>query len=212
MLMGKLKDLTGQRFGRLVVIERAENYVQPSGQKKTQWRCKCDCGNEIITVGYNLTRGLCTSCGCVRIERLVQMNKTHGKSNHILFSKWEHMKDRCYNPKDKRYKNYGGRGIKICNEWLNSFESFYEWSLENGYKDGLTIDRIDVNGNYEPNNCRWTTWDVQCNNRTNNVYIEYNGEINTLKQWCDILNIDYKKAHNRIHKLKWDVKRAFEEV
>lgn len=85
--MGKLKDLTGQRFGRLVVIERAENYVQPSGQKKTQWRCKCDCGNEIITVGYNLTRGLCTSCGCVRTERLVNMNKTHGKSNHILFSK-----------------------------------------------------------------------------------------------------------------------------
>lgn len=210
--MGKLKDLTGQRFGKLIVIERAENYVQPNGQKKTQWHCKCDCGNEIITVGYNLTRGVCTSCGCVRIERLVQMNKTHGKSNHILFSKWEHMKDRCYNPKDKRYKNYGGRGIKICDEWLNSFESFYEWSLENGYQDGLSIDRIDVNGNYEPNNCRWTTWDVQCNNRTNNVYIEYNGEIKTLKQWCDILNIDYKKAHNRIHKLKWDAKRAFEEV
>lgn len=122
------------------------------------------------------------------------------------------MKDRCYNPKDKRYKNYGGRGIKICDEWLHSFESFYEWSLKNGYQDGLTIDRIDVNGNYEPNNCRWATWDVQCNNRTNNVYIEYNGEIKTLKQWCDILNIDYKKAHNRIHKLKWDAKRAFEEV
>lgn len=210
--MGKLKDLTGQRFGRLVVMERAESYIQPSGQKKTQWRCKCDCGNEIITVGYNLTRGLTTSCGCVRTERLIKMNKTHGKSNHILFSKWEHMKDRCCNPNDKRYKNYGGRGIKICDEWLNSFESFYKWSIENGYEDGLTIDRINVNGNYEPNNCRWTTWNIQCNNRTNNVYIEYNGETKTLKQWCDILNIDYKKAHNRIHKLKWDAKRAFEEA
>lgn len=209
--MSKLRDLTGQRFGKLIVIERAENYIQPNGQKKTKWKCICDCGNEIVTVGHNLTRGVCTSCGCVRKEKVIKMNKTHGKSNHILYSKWEHIKDRCLNPNDKGYKNYGGRGIKICDEWIDSFETFYNWSMQNGYKEGLTIDRIDVNGNYEPSNCRWVTMKEQSNNKRNNIYIEYNGEIKTLKQWCDELNMNYKKIHNRLYKLKWEVTRAFEE-
>ena len=139
------------------------------------------------------------------------MNKTHGLSDSVLYNRWEHMKDRCYNPNDKRYKDYGGRGITICDEWLNNFESFYEWSINNGFEEHLSIDRIDVNSNYEPSNCRWADIETQCNNRRSNVYIEYNGETKTLKQWCNFLQLNYKKTHDRLYKLKWTVKRSFEE-
>ena len=196
--MSKFQDLTGQRFGRLVVIERAEDYIRPNGQSQVQWRCKCDCGNEKITVAYSLTHGLCTSCGCTRTERIVNMNYEHGQSNSSLYRRWQHMKDRCYNPNDKRYKNYGRRGIKVCDEWLNYFENFYNWAINNGYQEGLTIDRIDVNGNYEPSNCRWADMETQSNNRTTNINITYQGQTKTLKQWCDIYNLNYKSAHAKI--------------
>ena len=207
--MGKAKDLTGKRFGRLVVIERAEDYIRPNGQHAIQWRCKCDCGNEKITNSYSLTKGKCTSCGCARTERLVKMNETHGQSNSSIYRRCCHIKERCRNSNSKNYANYGGRGIEMCDEWYDSFEAFYKWSMAHGYKEELTIDRIDVNGNYCPENCRWATWEVQDNNRRNNHYIKYKGETKTLKQWCDILGLDYKKTHNRLNKLHWSVERAF---
>ena len=193
--MGRFVDLTGQRFGRLTVIERAEDYVRPNGHSLVQWHCICDCGNEQISAGYSLTHGRCTSCGCARTERLVKMNTTHGDSNSVLFRRYEHMKERCNNPTCKSYKHYGGRGIKVCDEWMKSFEAFRDWSLANGFQENLTIDRIDVNGNYEPNNCRWADTEIQCNNRRNNLYIRLIGETKTLKQWCDIYDLNYKTAH-----------------
>ena len=147
--MPKLNDLTGQRFGRLTVLERTE----------LKWLCKCDCGNKKIVAGGHLVSGDTKSCGCLRIK--------HGMRNTRLYSIWHGMKERCYNTKHKFYKHYGGRGIKVCEEWKNDFQTFADWALSHGYADNLTIDRIDVNGNYEPSNCQWATNAEQQRNKRN---------------------------------------------
>lgn len=153
--MGKLIDLTGQRFGRLVVIELAE-----MRQRKSLWRCRCDCGEMTIKASHHLKEGVSRSCGCLRTER----STTHGKSGTRLYRIWQDMKTRCRYPSYSGYKNYGGRGICICAEW-EDFAAFQAWALANGYKEHLTIDRINVNGNYEPSNCRWATMQEQAHNK-----------------------------------------------
>lgn len=136
------------------------------------------------------------------------MGKTiHGMKKTRIYKSWERIKRRCNNP--KTYKNYGGRGIKVCDEWSKDFMAFYEWAMANGYRDDLTIDRIDVNGNYEPNNCRWVTMKEQENNRRNNHHITYNGETHTIAEWGDILNIPYKVLLQRITTYKWSIEKAF---
>lgn len=119
------------------------------------------------------------------------------------------MKDRCYNKKCKDYCRYGGRGITVCDEWKDDFRAFYDWCISNGYRDDLSIDRIDVNGNYEPTNCRWTTNKIQCRNRRNNLLLEYKGKVKSLAEWCEELSLDYHLMHNRLNK-NWSVERAFE--
>jgi hypothetical protein len=166
--MGKFVDLTGQRFGQVTVVERTLNHICPSGQRKTMWRCLCDCGNEIIATSANLKNGHHVSCGCLvagRMSSIGKKRKTHGKSNTRLYHIWVGMKSRCLNPHNIKYNIYGGRGIKVCSDWLNSFEEFCDWAMANGYADNLTIDRIDGNGNYEPSNCRWSTLSEQNKNR-----------------------------------------------
>ena len=169
----RLVDLTGQRFGRLIVLSRE------SGSK---WKCLCDCGNEIIASGSNLKSGNTTSCGCYAKECIGKVNLIHGGSNSSLFSVWADMRSRCTNNNRKCYKYYGGRGIKVCTEW-EDFENFRKWSLENGYEPGLSIDRIDVNGDYCPDNCRWATKEIQANNTRVNVYLTISGETLTAAQW-----------------------------
>lgn len=198
-------DLTGKRYGRLTVIKR----VYKEGDKKTYWMCKCDCGNETVVLASNLKRGHTTSCGCLKIERTKETNSTHGLSRTRIYHIYKNMKDRTTNDHNIGYKNYGGRSIKICDEWLNDFEKFYNWSMENGYKDGLTIDRINVNGNYEPSNCRWVTMKVQSNNRRNNHNITYNGETHTLSQWSERLGINCSTLSDRINRDHWPIERAF---
>lgn len=180
--MGKGRDLIGERFGRLIVIE--ENGRNKSRQK--MWLCRCDCGNEKEVPTSYLTSGDTTSCGCYRKEcELKNLSKfwgkprTHGLSKTRIYQIWADMKDRCNNNKNQFYKNYGGRGIKVCDEWTTDFMNFYNWAMENGYKEELTIDRINVDGNYEPNNCRWATWKLQANNKRTSRKITIYGKTKT---------------------------------
>lgn len=179
----------GKRFGRLVVL--GESYKN----KNIYCLCRCDCGVEKMIRKQHLVNKKIVSCGCYNREiskqrmRCNVIGKKHGLSRIRVYRIWEAMKQRCYNPKTSKYYLYGGRGIIVCNEWLNSFLAFYDWSVANGYSDNLTIDRINTNGNYEPQNCRWITNEEQQNNRRNNHIIMVNGKKMTLAQASRKLNI-----------------------
>ena len=165
----KYLNLIGERFGKLTVIERVEDKIFPSGQKKVQVLCKCDCGNRVIVLSSNLLKlGNTTSCGCRKIELQTKHN-LHGSK---IYKIWDNMKSRCYNSKSTGYKYWGGRGITVCDEWKNSFQSFYEYvsKLEHFGEDGYSFDRINVNGNYEPGNVRWATYYEQTHNRQRNKF------------------------------------------
>lgn len=191
--MPKINDLTGQRFGKLTVISRAEN----DKNGKARWNCRCDCGNFCIVSRSNLKSGNVKSCGCSTKEFQSNSHKTHGMRYTRLYKTWNNMKDRCNNPKCHAYANYGGRGIKVCKEWQENFMNFYDWAMQNGYSDSLTIDRINVNKGYCPENCQWANTRQQSNNRRNNHFIEYHGKVHTLKEWSEIFRIPYVDMKSR---------------
>lgn len=208
--MSSIKDLTGQVFGKLTVIERAEDYVSPRGQRKTQWLCECSCAehNKVVVSGNHLRSGRSTSCGCFSKEYTTTRNTTHGDTKTRLYNIWSGMKKRCYNVNDPKYNNYGGRGIIICDEWKDDFVKFKSWAFDNGYQDGLTIDRINNDGNYEPSNCKWSNFVEQNNNRRSNKNITFNGETHNLKQWCNKLSLPYSPIQLRLAR-GWTIEDAF---
>lgn len=184
-----LEDMVGKRFGRLVVVKRV-----PS-KNLTKWLCRCDCGNEIEAFGNNLKRGHTISCGCYREDIRPTLAYRHGLKHTRAYRVWEKIKGRCCCPTNPNYQRYGGRGITLCKEWRDDPKKFIEWAYANGYREDAeygecTVDRIDNNKGYSPENCRIVNEKVQANNRRSNRYIEHNGERKTMAQWSDIYNLN----------------------
>lgn len=198
--MNQKFDLTGQQFGRLKVIK----FIGKAKDRQYLWECECSCEQHthIIVKAGNLKSGNTQSCGCLHKEKIKKGK--HGQTNTKLYGVWNGIKGRCLNSNHKSYGDYGGRGITICEEWLE-FKNFYEWAINNGYKEGLSIERENVNGNYEPSNCRWATAKEQANNTRTNHFIEYNGENKTIKQWEDETGLPIGQ---RITSDNWTIERA----
>ena len=182
------KDLSGQKFGRLTVIERAEN----NKRGQARWRCRCDCGNEVVVVGSFLTSGETKSCGCLSGQR-------HGLSNNTIYQTWADIKKRCFNPNCKSYKHYGARGISIFPAWIKDFQAFYNYvsKLPHFGEKGYTLDRINNDGNYEPDNIRWADWKTQNRNRRTNVLVEYKGETMCLRDAAELSGINYYTLYRK---------------
>lgn len=184
----RIKNLTGKTFNKLTVLgmEHSDPVV---------WKCKCECGNITYVRTNNLTSGNVKSCGCLHKIG----NPKHNKCYTRLYRIRAKIIRRCFVEDDPAYPNYGGRGITMCEEWKNSVDAFINWAYANGYSDDLSIDRIDNNGNYCPENCRWSDRKEQSNNRRSNRYFTYNGKTKTLKQWCEEIGIPYKRTCSRIY-------------
>lgn len=195
-------DLTGQKFNRLLIIEFAG-----VKNKVTYWKCRCDCGKEVIVAGWSVKSGGTKSCGCLVSEG---NNKTHGGSNKAEYAIWLGMRNRCYTPSVKSYANYGGRGITVCPEWRDSFEQFYK-DMGDRPTAKHSIDRINNEGNYEPGNCRWVTHKEQCNNRRGNIPLEYNGKTQTPAQWSRELGLSRATIIQRLS-YGWTVERTLSSL
>ena len=198
--------MIGKRFERLTVLEQDLSKTRGNGKSRV-WVCKCDCGNTVYVTTGDLNSGNTKSCGCYRRDNSRKNNTTHGRSRSTLYNVWNTMKARCYNKNNGKYPSYGGRGITVCQEWLHDFTVFYDWAISNGYKRGLSIDRIDVNGDYEPTNCRWADRIVQANNTRTNRMIEFNGEKHTVAEWSRITGITASALYHRLWR-GWSVEDA----
>lgn len=185
----KIKDITGQKFNMLTAIEIVS-------RNPVRWKCRCDCGGFTTVTTSNLTAGHVKSCGCLSHVG----NPTHHLRKTRLYAIRAKIIRRCYVESDPAYKDYGGRGIKMCDEWRESIVPFYEWAMSNGYRDDLTIDRIDNDGDYEPNNCRWVDGATQANNRRSNIVYTMNGETLNLTQWCKKYGMSYGVVRGRLRK------------
>lgn len=179
------KDLTGQIYGRLTVIRRAPN----DRHGNVMWYCECECGETTTTRTNALTSGKATSCGCIHRKRAADTHTKHGLHGTRLYNIWANMKGRCNTESSSFYGIYGGRGIKVCPEWENSFEAFRDWALANGYQDHLTIERKDTNGDYCPENCCWATEKEQARNRSTTVFITVDGTTKSRSEWAEVLKI-----------------------
>lgn len=198
----------GDRFGRLTVIK--ESHYDKYGH--IFWLCKCDCGNDTFAKPSSLNSGHKTSCGCLQKETLSKLNRTHGYSvdsgiDKNIYQIWKGMKARCYNPRSQMYYLYGGRGIGICEKWRFDAKSFHDWSLSNGYMRGLSIERIDVNADYSPENCKWIPIREQNSNKRNTRYLMVNGEKKRLVDLAKEYNIKYSTIYSRI-KMGWPIEKA----
>lgn len=187
------KDITGQKYGRLTALKRVEN----DAHKHAQWLCKCDCGNEVVVLKNSLTSGRTRSCGCYYKDTRHKTHHIHGQSYTRLFSIWANMLQRCECQSNRAYKNYGQRGIRVCEEW-HTFATFKEWAESNGYQDTLSIDRIDNNGDYAPSNCQWADAIVQANNTRRNHYLTLNGKTQSLARWSRELNLSESTIYYRL--------------
>jgi hypothetical protein len=195
-------ELTGQKFGRLTAIRIAEKRKH----KKYYWECKCECGNICVVMGTKLKNGYTKSCGCLLPDLIRETKTTHGLTHSKTYKIWASMKKRCDNPADNGYHKYGARGIKYCEKW-GLFENFF--SDMGLCPSGYSIERINNNGDYEPDNCKWIPLKDQARNRRSNRYITYNGITKTIIQWSEHYNIEYRKLYVRLVTLNWTPELAF---
>lgn len=193
--MTKYTDITNQKFNRLTAIER----IYCSRQKKMAWNCLCECGGSIVATYTQLKSGNTKSCGCLNHEKILERNTSHSESKTRLYKIWVGIRQRCNNPNKKSYVNYGGRGVKVCDDWDN-YLNFKEWAISNGYEDDLTIERIDPNGNYEPSNCTWIPKGDQSKNRRSCNFLTFNGKTQTVSDWARELNINRTTINTRLRK------------
>lgn len=195
------EDLTGRKFDRLTVVE----FSGKTKQRKIQWKCLCECGNETIVTADRLRSGGTKSCGCLRKEKF--HHTTHGKRNTRIYRIWRNMLNRCGCKSHTEYHRYGERGITVCDEWKD-FVIFYNWAMSHGYRDDLSIDRIDVNGNYCPENCHWATTKEQTRNTRRNRILEYKGKSQCVADWEAETGIHRSLIRQRIDILGWSVEKA----
>ena len=200
------KDLTGLKFGKLLVLERDKSI-----KKHLYWKCRCDCGNIVIKRTDSLNDN--SSCGCYtnKLKSIKNQTRKHSLWGHDLYKRYWKIKQRCYNENGKYYYNYGGRGITICDEWLdaeNGVQNFYNWAIANGYKKELTIDRIDNNKGYSPENCRWITKNEQELNKRSNRNFTWNGETHCIAEWARLLGFTRDCLYHRLVRKKWDIDKA----
>lgn len=196
MVSHNFKDIKNMRFGKLTVVDK----TTPSKSGNARWVCLCDCGNKTIVIGSHLRSGHTTSCGCNKLS-----DQACGFSDTRLYRIWVNMHKRCYDKNHDSYKWYGGRGIRVCNEW-KTFLTFKAWAERSGYEDSLSIDREDGDGNYTPMNCRWQTQKEQMNNVSSNKIITFNGENLTQSEFADKYNLKYHTVTNRL-RAGWSVER-----
>lgn len=193
----RTNNLTGKNFGRLTVIG-----LDDREDRHTYWVCQCECGNIKVARSDALVSGRTQSCGCIKKEQ-DKINLSQSRHNQFgtrLYTIWQKMKDRCFNDHNPAYYRYGGRGIQVCDSWKERFENFYDWAMNNGYQENLTLDRTDNDGNYCPENCRWVTMKEQCNNRSSNIKIKIGNATKTLTEWCEIFQIDYSATLSRYNR------------
>lgn len=195
-----IEDIQGNKYGLLTAIQFVE-----IRKGRAYWLCQCECGKEVIKMAKLLKNGHTTTCGDISHHTI------HGQSHTRLYSIWQDMKNRCNNPNLANFDRYGGRGIKVCDEWMKSFESFRDWALNNGYSDDLTIDRIEVDGDYEPYNCRWATKQEQGNNRSSNHFLTIDGVSKSIALWSKDTGIPQHVLYSRL-RAKWPLENLFMPV
>ncbi len=210
-----MAEYIGKRFGYLTVVSFAGIHTSPGGTKRKMWKCRCDCGKEVVVAINNLKTGAQKSCGCWKRKHLIKMNTKHngavGGHEERLYQIWKGMNYRCGNSNDGHYAYYGGKGIIVCEEWRD-YSRFREWAYNNGYDDSAnfgecTLDRIDNNGNYEPSNCRWVDRITQANNTSRNRYVQFEGKTLTIAEFARVMNISKNQAWYYVNKFEHELKR-----
>lgn len=195
----ELIDLAERTFGRLTVVGRTEDHIRKGGRHDVMWRCKCECGNYVSVSGEALRSGRTVSCGCFKKNYMSQKMSTHRETHTKLYGVWCSMKARCHNKNTIAYESYGGRGITVCDEWRNDYSKFSEWALANGYATGKSIDRIDNNRGYSPDNCRFVDAKIQACNRRSNRILTLGDESHTVTEWAEILGKNPKTLFSRVY-------------
>lgn len=206
--MSKIIDLTNKRCGNLIVNGIHSKYKTPNGTNRILWDCTCKCGKTVVVDGASLRSGHTSSCGCLSSRTSIQeRSRTHGKSKTRLYGIWCGMHSRCYNPNRRAYQHYGAKGIVVCQEW-HDYLVFENWALTNGYTDKLTIERLDVTGDYEPSNCCWIGKSQQSDNRSTSLVYSYNGKSQNLTRWAEEVGIKYSTLYARLKVYGMDFEKA----